>query len=200
MGVAVIANRPFAKASLFGRVRGKALPEWAKEFDCESWAQFFLKYIVSHPAITCVIPATSKPGHARDNLKAGYGRMPDEATRGKMVEYMARLYVLSHWFGRNRTRIDLMLRSNPRRCTEAWSRGSGDATSKCAKNAIPVRLHPLPGHIPETGPLLRRAGALVPVRPEADFADFRTTSGCLRRAQLSILACHTYPTINGTGH
>ena len=91
MGVAVIANRPFAKASLFGRVRGKALPEWAKEFDCESWAQFFLKYIVSHPAITCVIPATSKPGHARDNLKAGYGRMPDEATRGKMVEYMARL-------------------------------------------------------------------------------------------------------------
>ena len=91
MGVAVIANRPFAKASLFGRVRGKALPEWAKDFDCESWAQFFLKYIVSHPAITCVIPATSKPGHARDNLKAGYGRMPDEATRGKMVEYMARL-------------------------------------------------------------------------------------------------------------
>jgi len=91
MGVAVIANRPFAKASLFGRVRGKALPEWAKEFDCESWAQFFLKYIVSQPAITCVIPATSKPGHARDNLKAGYGRMPDEAMRRKMVEHMAHL-------------------------------------------------------------------------------------------------------------
>jgi diketogulonate reductase-like aldo/keto reductase len=91
MGVAVIANRPFAKASLFGRVRGKALPEWAKEFDCESWAQFFLKYIVSNPAITCVIPATSKPAHARDNLRAGYGRMPDEATRRRMVEYMDRL-------------------------------------------------------------------------------------------------------------
>jgi len=91
MGVAVIANRPFAKASLFGRVRGKALPEWAREFDCDSWAQFFLKYIVSHPAITCVIPATSKPGHARDNLRAGYGRTPDEAMRRKMVEYMDRL-------------------------------------------------------------------------------------------------------------
>ena len=91
MGMAVIANRPFAKASLFGRVRGKVLPEWAKEFDCETWAQFFLKYIVSHPAITCAIPATSKASHARDNLKAGHGRMPDEAMRRKMVEYMARL-------------------------------------------------------------------------------------------------------------
>jgi len=91
MGVAVIANRPFAKASLFGRVRGKVLPEWAKEFDCETWAQFFLKYIVSHPAIACAIPATSKASHARDNLKAGHGRMPDQAMRRKMVEYMARL-------------------------------------------------------------------------------------------------------------
>ena len=88
MGVAVIANRPFAKASVFSRVRGKVLPEWAKAFDCDSWAQFFLKYIVSHPAITCVIPATGKPDHVRDNLRAGYGRMPDEATRRRMAQYI----------------------------------------------------------------------------------------------------------------
>ena len=88
MGVAVIANRPFAKASLFSRVRGKVLPEWAKAFDCDSWAQFFLKYIVSHPAITCVIPATSKRDHVRDNLRAGYGRMPDEAMRRRMAQYI----------------------------------------------------------------------------------------------------------------
>ena len=91
MSVAVIANRPFAKSSLFTRVRGKTLPEWAKDFDCASWAQFFLKYIVSQPAITCVIPATSKPSHARDNLRAGYGRMPDEPMRRRMVQYLDRL-------------------------------------------------------------------------------------------------------------
>ena len=60
-GVAVIANRPFAKASLFSRVRGKQVPDWARDFDCSSWAQFFLKYIVSHPAVSCAIPATSTP-------------------------------------------------------------------------------------------------------------------------------------------
>jgi diketogulonate reductase-like aldo/keto reductase len=91
MSVAVIANRPFAKSSLFTRVRGKTLPEWAKDFDCASWAQFFLKYIVSQPAITCVIPATSKPSHARDNLRAGYGRLPDEPMRRRMVQYLDRL-------------------------------------------------------------------------------------------------------------
>jgi len=87
MGVAVIANRPFAKASLFSRVRGKQLPEWARDFDCSSWAQFFLKYIVSHPALTCAIPATSNPKHMQDNMMAGVGRLPDANTRRRMAQY-----------------------------------------------------------------------------------------------------------------
>jgi diketogulonate reductase-like aldo/keto reductase len=91
LGVAVIANRPFAKASLFSRVRGKDVPEWAKEFDCASWAQFFLKYVVSHPALTCAIPATSKLQHLLDNAGAGVGRLPDEKTRRRMADYMDRL-------------------------------------------------------------------------------------------------------------
>jgi diketogulonate reductase-like aldo/keto reductase len=86
MGVAVIANRPFAKASLFSRVRGRQLPEWAKDFDCNSWAQFFLKYIVSHPALTCAIPATSNPTHLADNMMAGVGRLPDGQTRRRMAQ------------------------------------------------------------------------------------------------------------------
>jgi len=87
MGVAVIANRPFAKASLFSRVRGKQVPEWAQEFDCSSWAQFFLKYIVSHPALTCAIPATSNPKHMTDNMMAGVGGLPDAETRHRMAKY-----------------------------------------------------------------------------------------------------------------
>ena len=85
MGVAVIANRPFAQSSLFSRVRGKTVPAWAAEFDCTTWAQFFLKYIVSHPALTCAIPATNKPQHLLDNMGAGYGRLPDQQTRQKMA-------------------------------------------------------------------------------------------------------------------
>jgi len=88
MGVAVIANRPFAQSSLFSRVRGKTVPAWAAEFDCTSWAQFFLKYIVSHPALTCAIPATNKPEHMADNMMAGNGRLPDAQTRRKMAEYL----------------------------------------------------------------------------------------------------------------
>jgi diketogulonate reductase-like aldo/keto reductase len=88
MDVAVIANRPFAKASLFSRVRGKQVPDWAAEFDCKSWAQFFLKYIVSHPALTCAIPATSKPKHLADNMEAAYGRLPDAKARRRMAEYV----------------------------------------------------------------------------------------------------------------
>ena len=91
VGVAVIANRPFAKANLFSRVRGKEVPDWAREFDCSSWAQFFLKYIVSHPALTCAIPATSKPKHLIDNMGAAYGRLPDEKTRQRMAEFVDRL-------------------------------------------------------------------------------------------------------------
>jgi diketogulonate reductase-like aldo/keto reductase len=87
-GVAVIANRPFAQSSLFSRIRGKALPGWAQAFDCSSWAQFFLKYIVSHPALTCAIPATSKPKHMLDNIGAARGSLPDEKTRRRMAEYV----------------------------------------------------------------------------------------------------------------
>jgi diketogulonate reductase-like aldo/keto reductase len=87
-GVAVIVNRPFAQASLFSRVRGKEVPAWAAEFDCKSWGQFFLKYIISHPAVTCVIPATAKPQHLLDNMMAGAGRLPDKVTRGKMAAFM----------------------------------------------------------------------------------------------------------------
>ncbi len=90
-GVAVIVNRPFQKAGLFRKVRGKRLPSWAADFDCSSWAQFFLKFILSHRAITCAIPATSKPKHLRDNMQAGRGRLPDARTRKKMVEVMGRL-------------------------------------------------------------------------------------------------------------
>ena len=88
MGVAVIANRPFAQASLFSRVRGKTVPPWAAEFDCTSWAEFFLKYIVSHPALTCAIPATNKPEHMQANISAAYGRLPDQSTRQKMAGFV----------------------------------------------------------------------------------------------------------------
>jgi diketogulonate reductase-like aldo/keto reductase len=88
-GVAVIANRPFAGGELFGRLRGKPLPDWAKEIGCESWAQLLLKFVVSHPAITCAIPATSKVGHLRDNMRAGHGAMPDEALRRRIAAAVA---------------------------------------------------------------------------------------------------------------
>ncbi len=90
-GVAVIINRPYESGSLFRAVRGRALPEWTAEFDCASWGQFFLKYILSHPAVTCVIPGTSKPRHLRDNLSAGYGRLPDAGLRRRMVEVVEAL-------------------------------------------------------------------------------------------------------------
>lgn len=87
-GTAVIINRPFAQANLFGKVKGKPLPAWAAEFDCASWAQFFLKYLVAHPAVTCVIPGTRRIVHLQDNLQAGAGRLPDAAMRKRMVEYL----------------------------------------------------------------------------------------------------------------
>ena len=87
-GTAVIINRPFAQASLFSRVRGKEVPEWAAEFDCSSWGQFFLKYILGHPAVTCVIPATSKPKHLVDNMGAGVGKLPDAPMRKRMAAYL----------------------------------------------------------------------------------------------------------------
>jgi aryl-alcohol dehydrogenase-like predicted oxidoreductase len=87
-GTAVIINRPFAEASLFGRVKGKTLPPWAAEFDCASWAQFFLKWILGHPAVTCAIPGTRLRTHMEDNLQAGAGKLPDAQTRRRMLEYL----------------------------------------------------------------------------------------------------------------
>ena len=89
--MAVLVNRPFEDGALFDRVRGQALPPWAAEIDCESWAQFFLKFIVAHPSVTCVIPATAKPRHMQDNVAAGRGRMPDGAMRERMAKYVASL-------------------------------------------------------------------------------------------------------------
>jgi diketogulonate reductase-like aldo/keto reductase len=85
--VAVIVNRPFAEGAMFGRVKGRALPEWAREAGCASWAQYFLKWILGHPAITCVIPGTRNPGHAADNLGAMAGPLPDAAMRRRMSEH-----------------------------------------------------------------------------------------------------------------
>ncbi|MDQ3119858.1 MAG: aldo/keto reductase [Verrucomicrobiota bacterium] len=90
-GVAVLVNRPFGGGGLFARVRGRPLPEWAAEFDCRSWAQFFLKWIVAHPAVTCAIPATGKVRHLEDNMQGGVGRLPDEKTRQRMVRAVAAL-------------------------------------------------------------------------------------------------------------
>ncbi len=83
-GVAVIVNQPFETGGMFGRVRGRALPPWAAEFDCASWAQLFLKYILAEPAVTCVIPATANPAHMQDDLKAGVGRLPDSGQRQRI--------------------------------------------------------------------------------------------------------------------
>jgi len=85
--IATIINRPFQRGDLFTRVKGRKLPEWASEFDCTSWGQFFLKFIASHPKVTNIIPATSKPKHALDNMEAGYGKLPDDKTRIKMIEF-----------------------------------------------------------------------------------------------------------------
>lgn len=86
--VAVIINRPFEEGALFRRVKGKPLPALADELECRSWGQFFLKFIVSHPAVSCAIPGTSKPHHMLDNALAGTGRMPDEKERKKMIEVL----------------------------------------------------------------------------------------------------------------
>lgn len=90
-GVAVIINRPFGGGNLFGRVRAKPLPDWAADFDCKSWAQFLLKWIIANPAVTCAIPATSNPRHLEDNMQAGVGRLPEAKTRQRMVELVGKM-------------------------------------------------------------------------------------------------------------
>ncbi|MEQ1516636.1 MAG: aldo/keto reductase [Usitatibacteraceae bacterium] len=88
-GIAVIINRPFAGGELLRRLRGVALPPFAAEIDCTSWAQLLLKFVLSHPAVTCAIPATSRVEHLRDNMLAGTGRMPDEKLRAKIAASVA---------------------------------------------------------------------------------------------------------------
>ena len=84
--VSVLINRPYEEGELFNRVKGKTLPNWANEFDCMSWGQFFLKFIISHPAVTCAIPGTSKPHHMVDNAGAGFGKLPNVDHRKKMIQ------------------------------------------------------------------------------------------------------------------
>jgi len=91
LGVATLINRPLEAGGLLRTIGKRKLPEWAAEFDCTSWAQFFLKYILGHPAVTAIIPATSNPAHMADDLKAGEGRLPDDKMRKRMVEYVSGL-------------------------------------------------------------------------------------------------------------
>jgi diketogulonate reductase-like aldo/keto reductase len=89
--MAVIINRPLDGGELFDRVRGKTLPAWAREFDCTTWSQYFLKFVVSHPSVTCAIPATSQPQHMVENMGAMAGRLPDAAMRTRMANHFASL-------------------------------------------------------------------------------------------------------------
>ena len=90
-GVAVLINRPFQQGDLLQQVSGKRLPEWTDEWGILNWAQFFLKFILSHPSVTCVIPGTSNPNHLLENIQAGNGSFPDEKIRKKMLDYFRRL-------------------------------------------------------------------------------------------------------------
>ena len=89
LGMAVLTNRPFMNGGYFGRVAPHTLPEWASEFDCESWAQFSLKYVLSHPAVTCALTETSNPVHLVENMHSALGRFPDEATKRRMREVVS---------------------------------------------------------------------------------------------------------------
>jgi len=90
-GIAVIVNRPFQRGDLIDRVSQYPLPDWAKELDCSNWAQFLLKFIVSHPSVTCAIPATRRVDHVKENMGASSGRLPDEAMRRRMIAHVEKL-------------------------------------------------------------------------------------------------------------
>ncbi|MEN3950196.1 aldo/keto reductase [Iodidimonas sp. SYSU 1G8] len=90
-GIAVIANRPFRQGDLIAAVQRHELPDWAAEIDCANWAQFLLKFVISHPAMTCAIPATSRVDHLRENMGAARGRLPDEAMRRRMAAHVGQL-------------------------------------------------------------------------------------------------------------
>jgi len=87
--VAIITSQPFGYGKLFQQVKGKTLPAWAAEFDCKTWAQFFLKFNLSHPAVTCVIPGTANPNHMLDNITAGFGKLPNEKQRERMIQELS---------------------------------------------------------------------------------------------------------------
>lgn len=91
LGIAVVPNRPFDGANMFDKVKGKPLPDWAAEIDAKSFGQIFLKYLIGHPAVTCVIPGTAKADHMRDNLAAGLGRLPDIKVRARVADWWRQL-------------------------------------------------------------------------------------------------------------
>jgi len=86
-GIATLINRPFQRGQMFRKVKGRKLPDWASEIDCVSWGQVFLKFVLAHPATTCIIPATADPDHMRDNMGAGFGRVPDAEMRQRMIDF-----------------------------------------------------------------------------------------------------------------
>ena len=90
-GIAVIINRPFQRGGLFNYVRKHPLPTWAQEIECDSWAQFFLKFIISHPAVTCAIPATTRVDHLQENIMTAFGVLPDATMRKRMVSHIQSL-------------------------------------------------------------------------------------------------------------
>jgi aryl-alcohol dehydrogenase-like predicted oxidoreductase len=87
-GIAVLVYLPFGRTRLWNRVEGREVPAWAEEFDASSWAQFFLKFVAAHPAVTAITPATSKPRHMLDNIGGAVGRLPDAAMQKRMIEYV----------------------------------------------------------------------------------------------------------------
>lgn len=87
-GIAVIINRPFQRGDLIDELEGKSLPVWANEINCKTWPQFLLKFVVSHPDVTCAIPATSQVEHVMENMQACYGLLPDKAMRARMIDYV----------------------------------------------------------------------------------------------------------------
>jgi diketogulonate reductase-like aldo/keto reductase len=90
-GIATMINRPYQRGALFNKSRGKALPALAAELDCNSWGQFYLKYILAHPAVTCIIPATARVHHMVDNMQANFGRVPDPQQRADMLRLFEQL-------------------------------------------------------------------------------------------------------------
>lgn len=86
-GIATLINRPFQRGDLFRKVKGTEIPDWSAEIGCRTWGQYFLKFIAGHPAVTCLIPATSKVHHMKDNMEAGFGLLPDAAMRKRMIEH-----------------------------------------------------------------------------------------------------------------